>query len=87
MGGVPVNTFIDAEKQTAFDEATADFAYLRLKRAEEDVPTGYAPKALAGWVARASNIAKTRDCFIYVINGAKIRAPAAAMALIERVAR
>jgi uncharacterized protein YecE (DUF72 family) len=79
--------FIDAENQTAFDEATADFAYLRLKRAEEDVPTGYTPKALDGWIARAKKNAKTRDCFVYVINGAKIRAPAGAMALIERLAR
>jgi uncharacterized protein YecE (DUF72 family) len=79
--------FVDAEGQTAFDEATADFAYLRLKRAEEDVPTGYTPKALGDWLARALAIAKARDCFIYVINGAKIRAPAAAMALIERLAR
>ena len=51
------------------------------------MPTGYAPKALAGWVARARDIAKTRDCFIYVINGAKIRAPAAATAMLERLAR
>src|SRR5260221_7792451 len=78
---------IDAEGQTAFDEATADFAYLRLKRAEEDVPTGYTPKALDGWLARARKMATTRDCFIYVINGAKVRAPAGAMALIERLAR
>jgi len=28
-----------------------------------------------------------RDCFLYCINGAKIRAPAAAMALIERLGR
>jgi uncharacterized protein YecE (DUF72 family) len=79
--------FIDAENQTSFDEATADFAYLRLKRAEEDVPTGYTPKALDGWIARALAMAKTRDCFMYVINGAKIRAPAGAMALIERVGK
>jgi uncharacterized protein YecE (DUF72 family) len=78
---------IDAGNRTAFDEATADFAYFRLKRAEEDVPTGYAPKALDGWMARARKIAKTRDCFVYVINGAKIRAPAGAMALIERLGR
>ncbi len=78
---------IDAEGQTAFDEATADFAYLRLKRAEEDVPTGYTPKALDGWLARARKMAKTRDCFIYVINGAKVRAPAGAMALIERLGK
>jgi uncharacterized protein YecE (DUF72 family) len=76
---------IDAENQTAFDEATADFAYVRLKRAAEDVPTGYMPKALDGWIARAKTIAKTRDCFVYVINGAKVRAPAGAMALIERL--
>jgi uncharacterized protein YecE (DUF72 family) len=79
--------FIDAENQTAFDEATADFAYMRLKRAEEEIPTGYSPKALDGWIARAKKIAKTRDCFVYVINGAKVRAPAGAMALIERLAR
>jgi uncharacterized protein YecE (DUF72 family) len=79
--------FIDAENQTAFDETTADFAYLRLKQAEEDVATGYTPKALDGWIARARKMAKTRDCFMYVINGAKIRAPAGAMALIERLAR
>jgi len=79
--------FIDAENQKSFDEATADFAYFRLKRAEENVPTGYPPKALDGWIARAKTIAKARDCFVYVINGAKIRAPAGAMALIERLAR
>lgn len=79
--------FIDAENQTAFEETTADFAYFRLKRAAEDVPTGYAPKALDGWIARAKTIAKTRDCFVYVINGAKVRAPAGAMALIERLSK
>ncbi len=79
--------FIDAENQTAFDEATADFAYLRLKRAAEDVATGYPAKALDAWAKRARDCVKSRDCFIYVINGAKIRAPAGAMALIERLAR
>jgi len=29
--------------------------------------------------------AKARDCFVYFINGAKIRAPAAAVAFIERL--
>ena len=28
-----------------------------------------------------------RDCFVYFINGAKVRAPHAAMALIERLAK
>jgi len=31
--------------------------------------------------------AKARDCFVYFINGAKIRAPAAAVAFIERLSR
>ena len=31
--------------------------------------------------------AKARDCFVYFISGAKVRAPAAAQALIERLAR
>src|SRR5258708_21302371 len=52
---------IDAEGQTAFDEATADFAYLRLKRAAEDAPTGYAAKGLDGRLARPPKIATTPD--------------------------
>jgi len=77
---------IDAEDQPGFDEPTADFVYARLKRAAEEVATGYEPTALDAWSARARTWAKARDVFIYVINGAKIRAPAGAMALIERLA-
>ncbi len=78
---------IDAEDQPGFDEPTADFVYARLKRAAEEVATGYEPTALDAWSARARTWAKARDVFIYVINGAKIRAPAGAMALIEHLAR
>jgi uncharacterized protein YecE (DUF72 family) len=78
---------VDAEKQACFGEETADFAYARLKRAAEDVVKGYQPKALADWAARSRQWAKSHDVFIYVINGAKVRAPAAAMALIERLSR
>jgi len=35
---------------------------------------------LRGWAAEGT------DCFLYFINGAKIRAPAAAQALIQRLA-
>jgi uncharacterized protein YecE (DUF72 family) len=77
---------IDAEGQPSFgDEPTADFVYARLKRAAENVATGYESKELDAWSARARTWAKSRDVFIYVINGAKIRAPAGAMALIERL--
>jgi uncharacterized protein YecE (DUF72 family) len=46
--------------------------------------TGGAPADLA-CVAGKPPAAKAREVFVYMINGAKVRAPAAAMALIERV--
>jgi uncharacterized protein YecE (DUF72 family) len=50
--------------------------------------TGYSLSALDAWAARFrqwAGAADGRDCFVYFINGAKERAPAAAQALIERV--
>ena len=67
------------------DEPTADFTYARLMRTEETIETGYSAKALDHWAKRARDWAKRGDAFIYMISGAKVRAPAAAMALIERV--
>ena len=45
---------------------------------------GGAPDDLAT-IAQASPEPARRDVFIYMISGAKVRAPAAAMALIERL--
>jgi uncharacterized protein YecE (DUF72 family) len=88
----------------AIADITGDFVYARLQRGEEKLKTGYPPKALDAWAARAKlwvkggdpkdlpHVAKQsapkepRDVFVYFIHEAKIRAPAAAMALIERVA-
>jgi uncharacterized protein YecE (DUF72 family) len=79
---------IDSEKDPlASHEATADFVYARLKRAEEDIATGYASAALEDWAERLRRIAKGGDCFVYFINGAKIRAPAAAAAFIAILGR
>jgi len=65
---------------------TADFVYLRLRRCAEDEPTGYPEKDLDAWAERARGWAEEgRDVFLYFINGAKVRAPAAAQALIERL--
>ena len=36
-------------------------------------------------IAPAASAKQPRDVFIYMISGAKVRAPAAAMALIERL--
>jgi uncharacterized protein YecE (DUF72 family) len=52
---------------------------------DEAIETGYSAKALDHWANRARDWAKRGDAFIYMISGAKVRAPAAAMALIERV--
>ena len=47
--------------------------------------TGYSAAALDGWANRARAWAKRGDVFVYIISGAKLRAPAAAQALIRRV--
>jgi uncharacterized protein YecE (DUF72 family) len=78
--------FADGDDFPVIDEPTADFTYARLMGTQEDIATGYAPKALDSWAKRARDWAKRGDAFIYMISGAKIRAPAAAQALIERLA-
>ncbi len=77
---------VDDAHHPAFDEVTADFFYLRLRRCQEDEPTGYPAEALDRWAERARGWAAAgRDVFLYFINGAKVRAPAAAQALIARL--
>jgi uncharacterized protein YecE (DUF72 family) len=68
-------------------ETTTDFIYAHLRRCAEEEPAGYPPEALDGWAARLrERAAQTAcDCFVYFISGAKIRAPAAALALLERL--
>ena len=53
--------------------------------AEEKVKTGYKPAELDKWAKRAKAWTKKGDAFIYFISGAKVRNPAAAQALIERL--
>jgi uncharacterized protein YecE (DUF72 family) len=77
--------FADDDKFPAIDEPTADFTYARLMRTQEDIKTGYAPKDLDKWAKRAKQWAKRGDAFVYFISGAKVRAPAAARALIDRL--
>ena len=72
----------------AGDPPTADFVYARLQNCAADEPTGYPAAALDGWAAQARNWANggSRDVYVFFISGAKVRAPAAAQALIERLA-
>ena len=77
--------FADDDTFPAIDEPTADFTYARLMRTEEDVPTGYKPAAIGKWAKKAEDWTKRGDAFIYFISGAKVRAPAAAQALIKKL--
>lgn len=74
----------DSDKYPKFSEQTASFAYLRLLCAQEDCETGYPVDEIVKWSEQFSQWRDDgRDVYVYFINGAKVRAPAAAMALIE----
>jgi uncharacterized protein YecE (DUF72 family) len=79
---------VDDDNYPAFEAFTGDFVYARLRRCAEGEPTGYAPDALDGWAERFRRHSAEggHDCFVYFINGAKVRAPAAAQALLQRLA-
>jgi uncharacterized protein YecE (DUF72 family) len=103
--GVAV-VFAEHATYPALADVTSDFVYARLQKGEDTVKTGYPPKALDAWGARAKvwaaggvpddlPVAGTdkaakkapRDVFVYFIHEGKVRAPAAAMALMERVGK
>ena len=76
----------DSDDYPTIEADTADFAYARLQRMKDDVPTGYENAALEGFAKRAREWqASGRDAYIFMINGAKVRAPAAAQALQGRL--
>lgn len=76
----------DDDEFPCIEADTASFAYARLQRMREDVPTGYDDAALDGFAERARRWqAAGRDSYIFMINGAKLRAPAAALALAGRL--
>jgi uncharacterized protein YecE (DUF72 family) len=78
--------FEDSDAFPLIEADTASFRYARLQRMNAEVPTGYSPAELdkfahgiGGWADAG------RDCYVFLINGAKVRAPAAALALRERL--
>ncbi|MBU3076999.1 DUF72 domain-containing protein [Sphingomonas quercus] len=77
----------DSDEVPVIDESTADFSYARLMRAEEQIETGYDAAGLDHWAGRAREMAQRGDAFLFFISGAKVRNPAAAQALIDRVGR
>jgi uncharacterized protein YecE (DUF72 family) len=84
-----VTVYTDSPKYPSIADAMGPFAYLRLMRCRPELPTGYPPAELDQWKAGAlawASGAGGRDAFIFFINGAKERAPAAATGLIRRLA-
>jgi uncharacterized protein YecE (DUF72 family) len=78
--------FEDSDDYPLIEADTADFAYARLQRMREEIETGYDTAALDGFAEQARQWQKAgRDTYIFMINGAKVRAPAAALALQERL--
>jgi len=75
----------DDDEFPCLDADTASFRYARLQRMREEVPTGYDDAALDAFADKAREWQKKGDVFIFMINGAKVRAPAAAMALQQRL--
>ena len=76
----------DDDEFPCLDADTASFAYARLQRMREEVATGYDEPALAAFERRAKGWASAgRDSYMFMINGSKVRAPAAALALQQRL--
>ena len=71
----------DSDDYPTIEADTADFAYARFQRMNEDVDTGYDAASLDSLADRARAWQKRGDAYIFMINGAKVRAPAAALAL------
>ena len=78
--------FVDSDTSPLIEADTANFTYARLKRMREEVPTGYDDEALDGFAEKARQWSNDgRDSYLFMINGAKVRAPAAALALQQRL--
>jgi uncharacterized protein YecE (DUF72 family) len=78
--------FVYARLQDAKEEVETGYDADALDRWADTArawATGAAPEGL-GYIEPAKGAA-TRDVFVFMINGAKVRAPAAAMALLERL--
>lgn len=72
----------DSDDYPTIEADTADFVYARLQGMNEDVPTGYDDAALDEFADSFRKVRGSgRDAYVFMINGAKVRAPAAALSL------
>lgn len=82
--------YTDSDKFPAIPHARCELAYLRLMRSESEVPTGYAPAAIAPWVRGAREWVESNprnEAFVFFISSAKERNPAAAMEFLRQLAQ
>jgi uncharacterized protein YecE (DUF72 family) len=80
--------YTDSEKFPSIPHARSELAYLRLMRSVADCATGYPPDALAPWVRGArewTGLGAEREAFVFFINGAKERAPHAAVEFLRQL--
>ena len=75
----------EAPEWPRIDQPTADFAYARLMSSREDEPSGMTSAELDAVAKQTKAWAGRGEVFAYFISGAKVRNPAAAQALIEKV--
>ena len=85
--GAAICYAVDDEEPTwpQIDEPTADFTYARLMSSREDEPTGMTSAELDAIAKQTKAWAGRGEVFAYFISGAKVRNPAAAQALIEKL--
>ncbi|WP_022682058.1 DUF72 domain-containing protein [Sphingobium bisphenolivorans] len=74
--------FADHAEYPALQGHDVGFSYARLMRTVEEEPTGYSPGDIERWADWIRAQARQGDAYAFFISGAKVRAPAAAQALI-----
>jgi uncharacterized protein YecE (DUF72 family) len=73
----------DSAAYPCIDADTGGFRYARLMKSRAEEPAGYSAGELKDWARRARGWnTGGRDAFVYFIDGAKERAPAAAQAFL-----
>lgn len=77
--------YLEQEGRARIAERTADFAYLRCKNLVSSEPAGYPPRDVERIAQLCREWGWQGEVFAFMINGAKERAPAAAMALAEKL--
>jgi uncharacterized protein YecE (DUF72 family) len=77
--------YLEQESRARIAERTADFAYLRCKNLVSSEPTGYPPGDIERIAGLCREWGEQGEVFAFMINGAKERAPAAAMALAKKL--